>query len=70
MDDGVNGYRFPPGHAQALAAIFQNSYELAIAKKMGDNGRRILQERFTADLMVDRYLRLYHIFAPLNLGFP
>ena len=60
VDDGVNGYRFPPGDAQALAAIFHKlAAEPAIAKKMGDNGRRILQERFTADLMVDRYLRLY-----------
>jgi rhamnosyl/mannosyltransferase len=60
VEDGVNGYRFPPGDAKALAAILHKlAADPASAKKMGESGRKILQERFTPDLMVDRYLRLY-----------
>ena len=60
VEDGVNGYRFAPGDAKALAAILHKlAADPASAKKMGESGRKILQERFTPDLMVDRYLRLY-----------
>jgi rhamnosyl/mannosyltransferase len=66
VNHGVNGFRFPPGNAKALAASLQllinNPME---AKRMGEAGRQLVQEQYTATHMVDRYLDLYRDLCAL-----
>jgi rhamnosyl/mannosyltransferase len=60
VEDGVNGYRFPPGDAAALAASLQRlASDPARARQMGDEGRRRFLERWTMDRMVNAYVQLY-----------
>jgi glycosyltransferase involved in cell wall biosynthesis len=59
VEHGVNGFRFPPGNARALAALLEViTRDKATAIEMGKAGRCLVQ-KYTADRMVDQYLRLY-----------
>lgn len=60
VQDGVNGYRFPPGDAKALAAIL---WRLANAPQemmsMGEASQRLVREKYTTKTMINSYLKLY-----------
>lgn len=60
VQNGVNGYRFPPGDAKALAAVLRRmAHNREEARQMGSAGRRLVQEKYATDLMVNRYFAVY-----------
>lgn len=55
VEDGVNGLLVPPGDAQALArAIVQLLADGALARRLGQAGRRLAEERFDERLVFAR----------------
>ena len=60
VQDGVNGYRFPPGDARALAATIRRIIDdPGEGRRMGKAGRRLVEEHYSTEQMVDHYFRLY-----------
>jgi rhamnosyl/mannosyltransferase len=58
--DGITGFVVPPAHPAALRAAMQRLWdEPALAEIMGEHARARYQQHFTADGMVQDYLRLY-----------
>jgi glycosyltransferase involved in cell wall biosynthesis len=58
--DGETGHLVSPGDAGALArALLALAADRARADEMGAAGRRLQQERFTGEAMVDRYERAF-----------
>jgi len=59
--DGYNGYLVPAKDASALA---EKITELVISREkrkiMGENGRMVAVNEFDIDIIVDRYMGLYH----------
>jgi len=53
--DGENGYVYPPGEVTALEERLLAMIEGQKIAEMGNNARRIVTERFSAQAMVDRY---------------
>jgi rhamnosyl/mannosyltransferase len=60
VQNGVNGHRFPPGDAKALAAILlrlaNNPQDMM---SMGRASQRLVQEKYTTNTMINSYLKLY-----------
>lgn len=60
VQDGINGFRVPPGDPQALAAaltrLAANPEE---ARQLGAAGQERFYRHFTAGAMVEGYYRLY-----------
>jgi glycosyltransferase involved in cell wall biosynthesis len=60
VSDWENGFLVPPGDvdalAQAIATIIKN---VDISKRMGMNGRLIVQQGFSVDRMISDYINLY-----------
>lgn len=58
--DGVNGYIIPPNSsrdlAQAILKIIGNS---TLAKNMGEMGAKIARERFSDEIMVEKFKKLF-----------
>ncbi len=62
--DGQTGLLLPPKDAPALvAAIRKLADDPALRRMMGDNGRELVAEAFSAETMVDRIDRLYRELA-------
>jgi glycosyltransferase involved in cell wall biosynthesis len=60
VQDGVNGILVPPKDPDALAsAIIRLIEDLELRNKYGNAGRRIVEERFTADKVVEGTLAVY-----------
>jgi glycosyltransferase involved in cell wall biosynthesis len=58
--DGVTGLLVPPRDPEALAAsVLRVIEDRALAARLGDAGRRHVEERFTVDSMVDGTLAVY-----------
>lgn len=58
--DGVNGLLVPPGDASALAeAMGRLLGDPCLARAMGEAGRKLMQEEFSVDAMVEGNLRVY-----------
>lgn len=58
--DGYNGYLVPPRHPKALAdAISRLARDEGLRKELGDNGRRLVVERFREEDVVNQYVGLY-----------
>jgi rhamnosyl/mannosyltransferase len=58
-DAGVTGLEVPPGNASALrAAMQQLSGDSELRARMGQAGRRRVEERFTLNRMVEAHLEL------------
>jgi len=69
VQDGVNGFRFPPGEAPALARILRYLADNpAQAKRLGESGRQLVREEYTVDRMVNRYFDLYDELLTSNLS--
>lgn len=60
VQDGQTGYLFKPGHVQSLvdgiARVLRNRED---AKKMGANGRRLVEDRYTIDRVVESIEAIY-----------
>lgn len=61
VEDGVTGWRTPPGDAAALAKTLQAAMELDIAARqaMGEAGRQRVMNRFTVTSLQTSTLRVY-----------
>jgi glycosyltransferase involved in cell wall biosynthesis len=58
--DGINGRLIPPGDAAALAtALDQLLSDPGLARSMGAAGRRIVEQEFSIDAMVQGNLQIY-----------
>jgi glycosyltransferase involved in cell wall biosynthesis len=56
----TTGLLVPAGDSQALAAAIARLIEdTALRRRLGDNGRKRMQEEFSIDHMVDEYLKTY-----------
>lgn len=65
VQHGVNGLRFPPGDDRALAEALQRlANDGALARRMGEAGRRLVREHYSVPRMVDRYGELYKELCP------
>jgi glycosyltransferase involved in cell wall biosynthesis len=65
VTDGVNGLLVPPADAPALAAAVMRLYrDSAAARRMADEGRRSVVERFTLERMVAGQLDTYRRWFP------
>ena len=60
MQSGETGALVPPGDAEALAdaleAVLRQPHH---AQRLGHEGRRLVQEQYSFDAMIDRYLSIY-----------
>lgn len=61
VEDGITGWRTPPGDAEALAKTLQAAMELDIAARqaMGRAGRQRIMNRFTVTSLQSSTLRVY-----------
>lgn len=61
VENGVTGWRVPPGDAEALAKTLQAAMELDIAARqaMGQAGRQRIMNRFTVTSLQSSTLRVY-----------
>jgi glycosyltransferase involved in cell wall biosynthesis len=60
VEDGVTGLLVPPGDGRSLAAAVQRLLEDApLRRRMGEAGRRRVQELFTADKVVRAMIPIY-----------
>lgn len=60
VEDGGNGFRFPPGDAGALAtAIERLATSAELRERFGRRSREIYEERYTAERMAQRTLAVY-----------
>jgi glycosyltransferase involved in cell wall biosynthesis len=60
VEDGVSGLLVPPGDADALAAAVRRVRDdPALARRLGEAGRRRLREQFSWPTIVQRWLDLY-----------
>jgi glycosyltransferase involved in cell wall biosynthesis len=58
--DGETGYSVPPRDADALATKLRSLLvDKCRAKKLGENGRKRVQQKFSLQAMADNYQRLY-----------
>jgi len=69
VQDGVNGVRFPPGDAGALAAVLQRlGGNPGALREMGQRGRQLFLEQYRAPRMVERYHDLYREVCAARAG--
>ncbi len=60
VEDGVSGLLVPPGDADALAAAVRRVRDdPALARRLGEAGRRRLREQFSWQAIVQRWLDVY-----------
>lgn len=60
VQDGVNGLLVPPKDHEALASAIINLIEdKELRQRLGDAGRKIVEDRFTEDKVVDGTLAVY-----------
>jgi len=65
VEDGVSGLLVPPGDADALAAAVRRVRDdPALARRLGEAGRRRLREQFSWQAIVQRWLNLYAGLVP------
>jgi len=65
--DGKTGYLVQPGNSSTLAAAihkFLGNHKLV--EQMGESGKKRFQEYFTAEIAVDKYLKLYESITSKN----
>jgi len=61
VQDGLNGFLVPPGDSQALAkAIIRLLKDKELRQKMGEEARKKIDERFSAEKMVDEIEKVYN----------
>jgi glycosyltransferase involved in cell wall biosynthesis len=60
LEDGVNGLLVPPGNVEALvSAVERLRSDPALRKRLGDAGKRTVDEKFTIDRMMAGYEELF-----------
>lgn len=60
LEDGINGLLVPPGDVDALVkAVDRLRRDQALRKRLGDAGKRTVDEKFTIDRMMTGYEELF-----------
>jgi N-acetyl-alpha-D-glucosaminyl L-malate synthase BshA len=60
IQDGVNGFLVPPKNPEAIAdRILQLNAEPTLRTRLGKAARETVLQRYTADKVVDQYLKIY-----------
>lgn len=60
LRDGINGYLIPPGNPEAVSeAVVRLLSDLEGARRMGAEGKRMAQEEYSIDAMVEGNLKVY-----------
>lgn len=59
VEPGWNGLLFPPRDTEAFVACLATLSDVEAARRMGANARRLVELRFDAATMVDRYEELF-----------
>ena len=60
VENGLTGFLHDPGHlAGFVASALKLLTHERLRRTMGRRGRRVARDRFSADEMVDRYIRVY-----------
>ena len=68
VQDGITGFRFPPGEAQALARVLRHLADNpAQAKRLGKSGQQLVRAEYFTARMVKRYLDLYNELLTSNM---
>ena len=55
VEDGVNGFLYPPGDVNKLTECIAGMLDDVSRREMGKNARRIVEERFSSESMVEHY---------------
>ena len=64
VEDGVNGLLYESGNANELADRIRTLWEdAALSEKMGDKGRKKLEEKYDAEKLMDRLIGIYEKVA-------
>jgi glycosyltransferase involved in cell wall biosynthesis len=64
IEDGVNGRLIPPADDAALAsALGELLTDRALARRLAGNARRLVEERFSVDKMVKKYITMFEELA-------
>lgn len=62
VEEGVTGLLFEPGNAEELADRIRTLWQdPELCRRLGDAGRRKLQEEYAADGLIDRLLGIYEM---------
>lgn len=60
VEDGVNGFLVPPKHPEAIAEkILELNGDRELRSRLGEEARRTVLKRYTADKVVGQYLEIY-----------
>ncbi len=60
VEDGVTGILIPPNNSDALSdALIRLLYDEGLRKRIGENAKKRIDERFSAQTMIDRIHHLY-----------
>jgi len=68
VEDGVNGYLYPPGDVNALVESIKALVDGAKMREMGETSRRIVENRFSREQMVIRYEDIIWGASPVDQG--
>ncbi len=61
VQDGVNGFLVPSDDEEAVAeALYKLYSDPQLRQSMGQKAREIVQQKFSVDVMVEKYQQLYH----------
>ena len=55
VDEGVNGFTYPPGDVDKLAECIMDMQDDNNRREMGKNARRIIEKRYTSEIMSGHY---------------
>lgn len=60
IENGVNGFLVPCGDEDALCdAMFEFIKNTGLIKYMGENSKKLFNERFSYNMITDKYIKLY-----------
>lgn len=60
VEEGVNGLLYEPGNANQLANCIRTLWQNpALCEKLGDGGRKKLEEKYDAEKLMDKLLEIY-----------
>ena len=61
VKNGETGFMVEPGNKDELsAAIINLCSDLAVLKQIGENGRRMMEEKFDKQIQFEEFLQYFH----------
>jgi len=60
VEDGTSGILFEPGNVSDLSSALKRLLEdVALRRRLGAEARKTISERFSIDIVADKYIELY-----------